>query len=302
MRSKLIFLLLLCLLLSVMTAWAARDLTFFVVSDTHYGTSTNGDVMLASLVDKMNQLPGTPYPAPLGGTVSNPRGVLHIGDITNKAKPEQWELFLRDYGLTGKDGRLHWPLYETFGNHDGGTTSPVRAGIRERNKRRIGLTAISENGLHYSWDWDGIHFVNCGISPGTTARVYDPEHSFEFLVQDLKRNVANSGRPVILMHHFGFDKEHSLRWWPDEWRKDYLAAIKPYNVIAIFHGHAHKPLIYQWEGINIYHPPHYRGDPKKKEIPTHGFFVVHITDNEITVAERKLDDTWGMTSQKPLPQ
>ena len=279
----------------------ARDLTFFVVSDTHYGLSPEGDKTVPLLVDKMNLLPGTAYPAAIGGMVGNPRGVLHIGDMATDGKKEQWEKFVKDYGLTGKDGRLHWPVYETFGNHDGGPKTPVRDGIRERNPRRVGLTAISDNGLHYCWNWDGILFINLGIAPGSTTHPYDPEYSMEFLEQVLKKYVK-PGQPIILMHHFGFDKAHSLSWWPEERRTRYHELIKDQNVIAILHGHAHDPFIYQWEGIDIYHPPHFKQkDTKKNEGPvTHGFFVFHITGDELTVAERKSDDTWGMTSRKKL--
>ena len=279
-------------------ATSKRDLTFFQVSDTHYGLSPMVDQAGPLLVDKMNQLPGTAFPPSIGGVVGKPRGVIHTGDITNDATKDQWELFVRDYGLTGKEGRLSWPVYETFGNHDGDEKSPVRAGIRERNKTRVGLTQISDNGLHYSWDWDGIHFVSCGISVGTTIQPYDPEHSFEFLEADLKKNVGTSGRPVILFHHFGFEKE-SLGWWPEEWRTKYDELIKGYNVIAILQGHAHTTSIYQWNQIDIYHPPHIlQKGPRDSGPVTHGFFVFHISDNELTVVERRLDDTWGMTARK----
>ena len=173
------------LLVAFLTGAAnARDLTFFVVSDTHYGRNPVGDCTVPLLVDKMNHLPGAEYPACISGTVGKPRGVIHIGDITQSGNQCDWEHFVHDYGLTGSDGRLAFPVYETFGNHGLGAGHPVRNGIRERNKRRVGLTAVSENGLHYSWDWDGIHFVNCGICPGTTMHPYDPEHSIEFLESD----------------------------------------------------------------------------------------------------------------------
>ncbi len=279
----------------------ARDLTFFVVSDTHYGLSPEGDRTVPMLVDWMNELPGTAYPAVIGGTVAAPRGVLHIGDITNDGKKEAWAMFVRDYGLTGKDGRLHWPVYEAYGNHDGGPKTPVRDGIRARNPQRVGLTAISANGLHYCWVWDGILFINLGIAPGSTTHPYDPEFSMEFLEEVLTKH-AKPGQPLILMHHFGFDKGHSLGWWAEERRTRYHELLKDRNVIAILHGHAHEPFIYQWEGIDIYHPPHFKQkDPKKNEgAVTHGFFVFHLTGDELTVAERKSDATWGMTATKKL--
>lgn len=283
-----------------------RDLTFIVVSDTHYGLGgTEGALTIPLLVDKMNALPGTTYPANIGGTVEKPRGVIHLGDITNDGKQEQWAMFVRDYGLTGKDGRLTYPVYETFGNHDGGPKSPVRDGIRQRNLHRVGLTAISTNGLHYCWDWDGIRFVSLGVAPGSTAHPYDPEYSMEFLEEVLQKHVKK-GQPVILLHHFGFDP-HSLGWWSEERRSEYYDLIKDQNVLAIIHGHAHEPLIYKWQGLDIYHPPHFRqkvpkAGPKNTGPVTHGFFVFHITDTELTVAERRLDDTWGMTARKTLEQ
>jgi hypothetical protein len=184
----------------------AEDLTFFVVSDTHYGLSPRGDETLPLLVEKMNRLPGTEYPQKIGGgKVVVPRGVLHIGDVTNDGKEKPWKMFVRDYGLTGTEGKLNFPVYETFGNHDGGPKSLVRTAIKERNCGRAGLTEVSENGRHYSWDWNNIHIVSLDISPGTTKRPYDPEHSSEFAAKDLAKHVGRSGRPVILLHHFGFD-------------------------------------------------------------------------------------------------
>jgi cytolysin (calcineurin-like family phosphatase) len=277
-----------------------RDLTFFVVSDTHYGLSPEGNKTVPLLVDKMNSIPGLEYPAVIGGKVGTPRGVLHIGDCTNDGKKEQWEMFVKDYGLTGKDGRLKWPVYECYGNHDGGPKTPVREGIRERNKKRVGLTSISENGIHYCWNWDGVLFVNLGIAPGSTTRPYDPEYSMEYLEETLKQH-AKHGQPLLLLHHFGFDKSHSLNWWPLERRTRYHDLIADRNVIGILHGHAHEPFIYQWKGIDVFHPPHFKQkDPKNGGPVSHGFFVFHVSGDELTVAERKLDDTWGMTLRKKI--
>jgi hypothetical protein len=277
-----------------------EDLTFFVVSDTHYGLSPGGDETIPQLVDKMNALPGTPYPNALGGKVGAPRGVIHIGDMTNDGKAASWEKFVKDYGLDGTDGRLKYPVYETFGNHDGGAKSPVREGIRQRNAKRVGVKDVSENGLLYAWDWGRVRFVCLGISPGTTRKTYDPVDSTAFAVRDLAKNVGSSGRPVFLIHHFGFDKEHSLSWWPEEWRTQFRDAIKGINVAGILNGHAHKSFITTWEGFDVYHPPHFRQTPAKTGPVTHGFFVFRLAAGELSVAERKLDDTWGLTSKKTV--
>ena len=36
----------------------------------------------------------------------------------------------------------------------------------ERSQRRTGLKNVSPNGLHYSWDWAGVHFIALGIVVG----------------------------------------------------------------------------------------------------------------------------------------
>lgn len=282
---------------------APRDLTFFVVSDTHYGQSGAADKAASMLVDRMNQLPGLAYPAEIGGAVGAPRGVLHLGDITDSAKERAWKLFVGDFGLLGGDGRLKWPVYETFGNHDGEAGSCVRLGIRERNPKRTGLTGVSDNGLHYSWDWDGVHFVSCGLCPGTAEgpAPSDPEGSMEFLEMDLQKNVGRSGRAVVLMHHFGFDP-YSLDRWREEWRLQYYELLRHYNVVAILHGHAHETSFYRWHEMDVYHPPHLVGglNPLKSIPARHGFLVFHITEEELTVAERKLDGSWGTAARNSL--
>lgn len=275
---------------------SARDLTFFHVSDTHYGRSATGDQGITALVDLMNRLPGTPYPTNLGGMVDQPRGVIHTGDVTEAGKPEQWAAFVRDFGLDGHDGRLRFPVFETFGNHDGGPKRPVREGIRARNSRRAGLDAVSSNGLHYAWTWDGIRFLHCGISIGTRFNPYDPEDSLDFLRAQLERGTA----PLVILHHFGFDKAHSLGWWKGDALSVYREALAGQPVLAILHGHAHEAFIDRWENRPVFHPPHFRQRPAETGPFQHGLFVFRITDTELTVAERRLDSTWGLTARQPL--
>ena len=104
-----------------------------------------------------------------------------------KMQQTEWAAFTDAYGLTGKDGKLKVPVYEVHGNHDSprGDGLAVKK-IAERNKARPGVTNVSKNGVHYSWDWGGLHFVCLGIVVGQVAdlarkRRYDPLGSLEFL-------------------------------------------------------------------------------------------------------------------------
>jgi cytolysin (calcineurin-like family phosphatase) len=269
------------------------EVSILVVSDTHYRM----DSLAANhnAVQAMNRIAGTPLPESVGGgIVWTPRGVIHAGDTTNDAKPWQWQAFAADYGVD-REGALRYPVYETYGNHDGGLGSPVGDGIVERNRRRPGLCAISDNGLHYHWQWDGVHFLNLGVRPGGDERPYNPHQSLAFLRAELSNRVGDSGAPVILVHHFGFDAAHSLNWWTDREREQYYDLIRNYNVVAIFHGHNHECEFYKWRGIDVFNAPHMQWEPASI-----GFLVAHVTPQLLRVAERKADGTWGRTFRKRI--
>src|ERR1051325_4337529 len=196
---------------------------FFLIGDTHLlankkepGKLDERSVSLAAgLVDTLNKLPGTEIPKTAGGgAVLAPRGVIHAGDCIETGDPAnvkmqrtEWTAFASEFGLTGKDGRLKLPIYEVHGNHDGTRDKglPIKE-IMERNKTRPGVTNTSKNGLHYSWDWGQVHFINLGIVVGQVDEVkrkrrYDALGSLDFLVADLKEKVGTSGRPIVITHH-----------------------------------------------------------------------------------------------------
>ena len=80
----------------------------------------------------------------------------------------------------------------------------------------------------------------------------------------------------------------------------YYETIKDYNVLGIFHGHDHETEIFRWYDIDIYDVPHIRDADVPDKPVRHGFFVVQITSDEMVVAERKSDDTWGLTARKRI--
>ncbi len=207
-------------------AGQAEPLAFFVVSDTHYHAQRERPTKLLPdnqavnqrLIETLNTLPGQRLPESLGGgLIGTPRGVLHLGDMVDTGDKaggvhgtmtdSEWKHYVEDYGLTGQDGRLRYPVYEVHGNHDSPRqkNTPIQQIIR-RNADRPGLTHVSANGLHYSWDWAGIHFVALGIVVGPNdldmpVSRYESFDSLPFLIDDLDKHVGDSGRPVVLMQH-----------------------------------------------------------------------------------------------------
>jgi cytolysin (calcineurin-like family phosphatase) len=297
------------------TVWTFRtqdtrvrnNITFFAGSDTHYGRENNAAIN-RMIIDEMNALPGIEYPASVGGgKVETPRGVVLNGDLLDegfnqKTGPETWAEFCRDYGLTGADGRLCFPVFEGFGNHDGGPTkSFVRAGIKERNKARPGLTRISDNGLHYSWDWDDLHLSQLNLFGGSDASdvkgvngpEHDPELSLEFLKMDLEKSLGKTGKPLIAFQHFGWLGGMS-EWWTMEAKERYFEAVKDYNVLCLINGHSHGTDFLPWHDLMTIHD----GATARGESDSGDFLVVHVTDTEVIVAQRKLG-SWGMAKRIP---
>ncbi|HVU89971.1 MAG TPA: hypothetical protein VHD36_21750 [Pirellulales bacterium] len=269
----------------------ATDLTFFFTADTHYGLDlwVNNEQGNKATIDAMNNLPGTAYPASIGGTVATPSGVLVAGDLTDTPeRPNAYGFhvpgidadgFNEDYAVDGS-GRIKYPVYEGYGNHDVDNTthSYTLDMIRERNLVRPGITDLSANGLNYSWDWQGIHFINLNIYPGMNDR---SGYSLQFLQDDLA-HYTTSNTPIIIMQHFGFDS-FSLGWWTDAERQAFADTIAGHNILGIFHGHLHTTLAYQWDGYNVFD-----GSAAKDG----NFLVVHITDGKMTVVSRE-DNHWG---------
>jgi hypothetical protein len=293
-------------------AAAARDLTFFVASDVHFGRNrfdtkneelnrsihtsmTSGRLSWPSMVWDVKTAAATGERL---GAVARPRGVLMPGDLTD-GDSRDWD------GTGGGDAELVWnctkhgtaegcgcvthkescglvgfgdvwtgssagiPVYEGYGNHDvknvglsGGDTHKLKAEgrIQKRTPGRPGLVNAGSNG-YYSWEWDGVHFVNLNAYAGGNTEY--SHGGLAFLRDDLAKHVGTSGKPVVLMQHFGFSNrctgallgKPNASWSQTanvgtgcESSKGYttaaeesavLAALKPYNVIAILAGHDH---------------------------------------------------------------
>lgn len=307
----------------------SSSVAFFLVGDTHFFASKDNPGQLddrsalvtSRLVSVLNKLPGITIPPEAGGgKVLAPRGVIHAGDCIDtgdkanvKMQATEWAAFADSFGLDGKDGKLRYPVYEVHGNHD----SPRGDGLAvkkiiERNKKRPGIGNVSNNGVHYSWDWSGIHFVNLGIIVGQVAsetrkRRYGPLHSLDFLIQDLKTNVGTSGRPVVITHHVDLlryaqplpvpdEKALTLEWDPAD-VKGFHDALRGYNIAAILYGHTHGRNIFHWDGssqraeqgipvFNVTKCSHYLSQ-------TQGFFYLEIgAKGNVKAREYQTDDAW----------
>ena len=300
-------------------------LTFFATSDSHYEAiehvERNDRNRLT--IERMNDLPGQPWPEKLGGgPIGKPRGVLALGDLIDDGDKNgqtdiEWKFFSEHFGLDGSDGLLKYPVFEGWGNHDGPPEKyikqrvSVQTEIKRRNVDRLDkkrISRVSANGLHYSWDWNGVHFIQTNLYPADkqNAKVryslpwHDPQDALAFVQEDLAATVGVSGRPVIIMAHCGFDTD----WWVvDDW-KAFYDAVKPYNLLAYFHGHSGTG-VRQWKPEGEERPLDVVNTGQTEK----GFFVVEITKERMRLGFhvkrdpkvlKDIEWEWKYLFEKPL--
>ena len=325
---------------------------FYLVSDTHFLADKNDPSRLeesstehtARLVETLNKLPGTEIPERSGGgAVRKPSCVIHGGDVIDTGDKSgkvqevmqrtEMAAFEKTMGLTGSDGALGFPIYEVHGNHDGpGGKGHAIDRIIERNKTRPGVTHISSNGLHYSWDVGDVHFINLGIVVGSVPgiarrRRYAPRESLEFLVKDLEEKVGSSGRPVIITHHIDIprytvpvptDAPFSDKEWDPADVGGFHAALKGYNVPGVFYGHTHGRSVWRWDGASAQPGREQLTDAELEtgdrvvydvfncdnSATPHGgqqaFFYVELSSEGLTVREYSTKDAWKTGFWSPL--
>ena len=108
---------------------------------------------------------------------------------------------------------------------------------------------------------------------------------------------------MVVAHHYDLQ---GTDWWHDEQRKAYYEAIRPYNIVAVFHGHTGTG-VYQWKPGGEQREALHVINTGQTE---NGFFVVQITADRIRLGyrakmnvqvirqpdrteRRQWDGTWG---------
>ena len=307
--------------------------SFFVLGDTHFladknepeKMTANSAAYTSRLVDTLNKLPGTEFSGEAGGgTVPAPNGVLHVGDVIDtgdKTGPvplamqrTEWAAYVAQFGLTGTEGRLRYPVIEIAGNHDApqGTGHAIEQ-MAARQRVRKNLKAISKNGVHSSWEWGGVHFVTLGLIVGTDSSVdrkrrYAALDSLAFLKEDLANTPKD--RPLVIMHHVDMarytvakpDVDYTKWEWDPADVAAFHSTIKERRA-AIFYGHTHRREIFRWDGnstkadngvavFNSNKAAHFSG-------PVQAFFHVEVRGDGLLVRERETGDGWLTSSWTP---
>lgn len=254
---------------------------------------------------------GTPLGLVVGGDITDDGG----GQITEPSEGTQLLQFSQRYQQGMGPDRVHVPVYVGLGNHDLDQNGPPHHADWYRREMRdyvevnhragvffkppVPATSYDVDTDCYSWDWGGLHLVQTHRFAGDTG--HGALSALPWLKQDLATYAAD-GRPVILFQHYGWDTFSTEKWdpakrafdddgsgaphwWSEDDRHTLLAALKGYNVIAVFHGHRHEvSMIYQRDGLDLFKP---------KAAYMGGFALVRVTGDGMDVALGEASDDHG---------
>jgi Icc protein len=191
---------------------------FVQISDSHIGfhQAANPDVVatLRTTVDAINAMP------------KQPEFVVHTGDVTHLAKPEQFD--------TAKQilGSLKAPVVVLPGEHDalGGGTKTFHAMFPPK----------SGTDGWFSWDGQGVHYVvliNVNDFASESMGVLGNEQ-LAWLAGDLK-SVPRS-RPVVVFTHVPLYALYPQWGWTTNDGGRALAMLAPFDRATVLNGHIHQ--------------------------------------------------------------
>ena len=209
---------------------AEGSFSFVQMSDSHIGFSkpANPDAgaTLNAAIDKIVAMPG------------NPAFMIHTGDITHTAKPQEFDDAL------GMIKRTKLDVHYAPGEHD--ILDPK---TRDAYLDRFGKGA---GGGWYSFDHGGVHFVSL-------VNVVDLKKNglgslgadqLEWLEEDLKGKSTST--PIVLFSHIPLWMVAPEWGWGTEDSAQALAYLARFGSVTVLNGHIHQ-LMQKVEGNVTFH-------------------------------------------------
>jgi 3',5'-cyclic-AMP phosphodiesterase len=209
------------------------DFSFVQISDSHigFGKEPNKDVVgtLQAAVAKINTLPQLPA------------FVLHTGDLTHLAKPEEFDTVAEvlkgvkakvlyvpgEHDFEGDDNRLY---LDRFGKHTMGTG-------------------------WYSFDHSGVHFIGLvnvasSKSGGVAGLGLLGNEQLRWLGKDLAR--VSDSTPIVVFAHVPLWAVYEKWGWGTQDAERALQLLKRFGSVTVLNGHIHQ-VMQKVEGKVVFH-------------------------------------------------
>jgi Icc protein len=203
------------------SATSSADFTFVQLSDSHIGfhKAPNENVIgtLEHAVTQINALP------------ERPAFLLHTGDITHLAKPEEFDTCSQIVGQA-KVGRAFY----VPGEHDVFTDDAKLFLERHgRGTRGSGWQSFNFRGVHF------IGLVNVMNLKAGGLGVLGPEQ-LDWLKQDVAPLAAST--PIVVFAHVPLWSVYPQWGWGTEDSAQALALLKRFGSVTVLNGHIHQVL------------------------------------------------------------
>jgi plastocyanin len=208
-----------------------KSVFFAQISDSHIGFNkdANKDVAatLQNAVDKLNALPQAPA------------FVLHTGDITQLAKPEEFDTASQILKAIRTDRVFYVP-----GEHD------VASDNGADYLRRYGEG--TQGGGWYSFDHSGVHFVGLvnvlNLKAGGLGSLGADQLAW------FKKDVSKlpSSTPIVLFAHVPLWTVYPEWGWGTDDSEQALSLLKRFGSVTVLNGHIHQ-IMQKVEGHMSFH-------------------------------------------------
>lgn len=257
-----------CTMLGGLITPNPHDITFLVMTDVHlrngWGITDLEHSLHTTFMKKMGtngwnwNVSNAGFPA---DPMARPLAVVSTGDETNDGQQTSLGAFRLLYEAGWSSDSTWMPLFPGYGNHDMQNDCEFDNCAKRMLDYSSNTASCNPNGMdpqsrNYSWDWGKFHLVQLNSWAGDTLAGYNNSYTpkvkdthgsgLPWFIADLQSHVGNSGRPVILFQHYGWDplstqlnSDGTPSWWSDTDRQTFLNIIKDYNVVAIITGHDH---------------------------------------------------------------
>jgi plastocyanin len=217
--------------LASLTDEQRKSIFFAQISDSHIGfakdANKNVTATLQEAVAKLNALP------------QNPAFVLHTGDITQLAKPEEFDT--ANEVLKGVSTQR---IFYVPGEHDVATDNGASYLLR------YGKDA--KGGGWYSFDHSGVHFVGLvnvlNLKAGGLGSLGAEQIAW------LKKDLSGlpSSTPIVLFAHVPLWTVYPEWGWGTDDSEQALALVKRFGSVTVLNGHIHQ-IMQKVEGHVSFH-------------------------------------------------
>jgi len=217
------------------TTTAKATLSFVQISDSHLGFARNPNkdvaATLKQTIARINALPEAPA------------FVLHTGDITHLAKPEEFDACaeLLKEARTGA-------VFFVPGEHDLDTDG------NQEYLRRYGKGTMGSG--WYSFDSQGVHFI--GLVNVATSKSSSKDGGLGVIGPDqlrwLQRDVAglSDSTPIVVFAHVPLWSVYEKWGWATQDSEQALAILKRFGSLTVLNGHIHQ-VMQKVEGKVTFH-------------------------------------------------